>query len=37
MARSDLDIYFYLLLGTAAGLYVLITNFVYQVSSRHVH
>ena len=30
-------IYFYLLLGTGAGLYVLITNFVYQVSSRHVH
>ena len=30
-------IYFYLLLGTRAGLYVLITNFVYQVSSRHVH
>ena len=35
--QNQILIYFYLLLGTGAGLYVLITNFVYQVSSRHVH
>ena len=35
--QNQILIYFYLLLGTAAGLDVLITNIVYQVSSRHVH
>ena len=39
IARSDLDIFLSLTWYgvTGAGLYVLITNFVYQVSSRHVH